>query len=484
MDKSKAIAAIASTGLLASLLGLTPTGFADQRSKVFPEPTAQPPAKSDSGRADQNQAPLTKPTQLTIGASPADSCRQNASKDNDNNGANGLSIGRGDKLKLSFYEVLESTDQKWGAEHKHYQEPSRIFQLHNELSSDYVVQDDGSISIPLLGRFAVEGQHTLDSQRWLECAFVAFLGRVGFVNIASVIKPPIYVVGKVKSAGSYDFTPGMTVLQAIALAGGFEKTPIDPSQVAELTRETQRLQTALERAVRMMARSSAIEAVRSSGVNAAPPELAELAGKEKASTIMSDEFEVRKADMQALVADEQSLKGVLDAASTELNHRKARLPLTQQAIDLRRDRVDNLSKLAAIGNIGRPVLLQAQTELLDAQERGQESQTLLNQAQEQVARAARDLRVRKEQAAINVERDLAQARQGAMEQAQESSSAADLIKVISRVQMGVSGTLETEFKIIRRTHNGVVEIPATGTTLLEPGDLVKTQNASEQTPKK
>ena len=59
------------------------------------------------------------------------------------------------------------------------------------------------------------------------------------MNIVDVARQPIYVVGKVKNSGSFDYTPGMTVLHAIALAGGFDKAPIEPWQVAELSRENQ-----------------------------------------------------------------------------------------------------------------------------------------------------------------------------------------------------------------------------------------------------
>lgn len=482
MATSKTMLSIAFTGLLgltaSGLFGTgDSTGAGIERS---PNAAPQPATQTDPGPAGPNEAARPLPMLQALGAAPAEGCEQSGAKEIDDKSASGLTIGRGDKIKLSFYEVLQSNDQKWGTEHKRYQEPARTFQAHAELSNEYVVQDDGSMVIPLLGRFVVEGRSSVDMQRKLECAFVAFLGRSGFVNVAGVVKPPVYVVGKVRNAGSYEFTPGMTVLHAIALAGGFEKTPMDPSRLAELTRETERLQLALDRAVRMMARTSAIEEVRTTGTMRVPSELADLAGKEKVRTLMTDEFALRKNEMQAVVADEASLKGVIESASSELRQRQARAPLVQQAIALRRDRVENLSKLATSGAIGRPVLLQAQTELLDAQERGQETQSLINQAQERFNRASRDLEARHEQATIAMQREAAEARRLAAEAAQEGDSSASLIKVIARSQLGGPTALETEFRIVRRTYNGVMQIPATGTTVLEPGDLIQTVSSAEQ----
>ena len=70
-------------------------------------------------------------------------------------------------------------------------------------------------------------------------------------------------MGKVKNSGSFGYTPGITVLHAIALAGGFDNTPMEPWQVAELSRQAEQVQQALDHAVRMIARTVAIEASRS-----------------------------------------------------------------------------------------------------------------------------------------------------------------------------------------------------------------------------
>lgn len=39
--------------------------------------------------------------------------------------------------------------------------------------------------------------------------------------LANVPDPQVYVLGNVKTGGAFAFTPGMTVLHALALAGGF-----------------------------------------------------------------------------------------------------------------------------------------------------------------------------------------------------------------------------------------------------------------------
>jgi polysaccharide biosynthesis/export protein ExoF len=472
------INAIASS-VIAGLLGLVAPSSVGDGNLDAPNLTAQQPARTAAPPIGLDQAapPQPTPREQAADAAGGENCGANQIEDE---GAKGLTIGRRDKIKLSFYEVLKSVDQKWGADHEHYQEPLRMFQEHSELSNEYVVQDDGSIVIPLLGRFVVEGESSLKLKHQLECALVAFLGRSGFVNVLNIARPPVFVVGEVRNPGSYEFTPGTTVLQVIALAGGFERTPVDPSVVAQLVRETDRLRSAVDRAVRMMARSNAIEGVRTTGVMPDSGELGAIVGRDKAQMMMDEEFTVQNTEKHALIADEAALKGAIDSARSQLELREAASPLLQQAITLRRDRVKHLSKLADDGSIGRPFLLQAQTELLDAEERGQESQNVTNQAQEQLNRALRDLEARKEQAATNTQQEEAEARRGVGEAAQETDAAADLIKVMAKVQFGALQALDVKYKIIRRTRDGVVEFPAKDTTLLEPGDLVVTFRGPEE----
>lgn len=445
-------------------------------------PRQQTPVLADEASgavpAEANPAAPLQASQIPDTPFPSKSCKTLGVANADGEVVDSTRIGRGDKVKLAFYELLKSQDDKWGVDRKHLQQPSKAFQLRTELSNEYTVQDDGTISIPLLGVFSVDGRKSAELQRQLECSFEAFFGGSGFVNVLSVAKQPIYIVGKVKNAGSYTFTPGMTVMHAVALAGGFDKSPMEPYRVAELAREANRLQMSLSRAMRMIARTSAVEAARTKSLPAVSTELAELAGKQKARALVDQEFMPRHAEMQAIVADEASLMSVVESASAELNLKKAQLPLVEQAITIRRERVENLAKLAASGTIGRPVLIQAQSELLDAEARRHESQVVINQANERLNRARQDIQFRHQQAAIAMQKDMADARTEAAVSAEESDAAADVIKVMAKTELATSDTLQTEFLVIRRVGDRVVQIPSGATTLLEPGDLVQTQSSA------
>ncbi|TIU60966.1 MAG: exopolysaccharide biosynthesis protein, partial [Mesorhizobium sp.] len=63
--------------------------------------------------------------------------------------------------------------------------------------------------------------------------FNQLLGRKGLVNILSLERSPIYVLGPVRNPGSFKYAPGMTILHAVALAGGLNQSSSEPWQQIE-----------------------------------------------------------------------------------------------------------------------------------------------------------------------------------------------------------------------------------------------------------
>jgi polysaccharide export outer membrane protein len=91
-----------------------------------------------------------------------------------------------------------------------------------ELTQDVVVTPDGKISFPLIGEVVAAGR-TVDQ---LRDAIADKLQKFVTAPAVTVIvretrSQIIYTIGKVTKPGPYPLTPQMTVLQAVAAAGGF-----------------------------------------------------------------------------------------------------------------------------------------------------------------------------------------------------------------------------------------------------------------------
>jgi polysaccharide export outer membrane protein len=111
--------------------------------------------------------------------------------------ANGYLLGAGDQLRIITYG-------------------------EDQLTGDFTVDDQGKISLPLLGNVQAAGS----TPEQLGRNIAEGLQKAGVMREASVAVQvlayrPIFVLGEVAKPGQYPYQPGMTMLTAVAVAGGF-----------------------------------------------------------------------------------------------------------------------------------------------------------------------------------------------------------------------------------------------------------------------
>ena len=92
---------------------------------------------------------------------------------------------------------------------------------HDDLSGEFALDDAGNFALPLIGEVNARGQTTRDlEQRIADKLKDGYLVDPQ-VSVEVMNYRPFYILGEVKQPGSYQFVNGMTVLNAVALAGGF-----------------------------------------------------------------------------------------------------------------------------------------------------------------------------------------------------------------------------------------------------------------------
>jgi polysaccharide export outer membrane protein len=107
-------------------------------------------------------------------------------------------IGRGDKLRVDVYK-------------------------ETELSNALQVRPDGRITLPLIGDLAAAGQTPMQLQRQVTDLLKAYVANpVVTVMVTDVADRVVYVLGEVAQPGAVPLKGPMTVLQALAVAGGFK----------------------------------------------------------------------------------------------------------------------------------------------------------------------------------------------------------------------------------------------------------------------
>ncbi len=104
----------------------------------------------------------------------------------------------------------------------------------DSLSNSYSVDGSGNIAMPLIGSVRAVGQSTQALERGIEARLKEGFLREPRVAVEVEAFRPFFIIGEVTTAGQYPFVNGMSVQNAIAIAGGY--TPRGWNKGADITR--------------------------------------------------------------------------------------------------------------------------------------------------------------------------------------------------------------------------------------------------------
>jgi polysaccharide biosynthesis/export protein len=92
-----------------------------------------------------------------------------------------------------------------------------------ELTRTVPVRPDGKISLPLIGELEVSGLTALNVQHLVAQRLKEYISKPEVTVIVQEVKSRTYIiVGKISRPGAYELGKPTTVLEAIAIAGGFQ----------------------------------------------------------------------------------------------------------------------------------------------------------------------------------------------------------------------------------------------------------------------
>jgi protein involved in polysaccharide export with SLBB domain len=91
-----------------------------------------------------------------------------------------------------------------------------------EIDDDFLIDQTGTISIPLIKDVKVAGLTLRETETAIEQVFLdkRILVRPT-VSVQAISLRPVYILGEVAKPGEYGFKEGLTVFSVISLAGGY-----------------------------------------------------------------------------------------------------------------------------------------------------------------------------------------------------------------------------------------------------------------------
>jgi hypothetical protein len=260
------------------------------------------------------------------------------------------------------------------------------------------------------------------------------------------------------------------------MAGGFGNHDFQPWQQLEAVREVERGRGSIEDLPRLLARVAVLKAERD-GTKAEPSQdMLRLVNKTKARALIAEANEQRRSMISAREAQEQALDASLRAAKQQVQTLSRREQPYENLIKLRQQRVSAMQSLAARKMVSNLLLIQAQSDLSDAEQRRQDAMNQYAAAQQQVDQ------IKQQQAKFEADTKAALADAIAVAEQQirnddrDAATSRGVLHALGAInvsyeQSGASSS--PHYEIVRRTAQGPVMIAATGLTTLLPGDLVR-----------
>ena len=96
-------------------------------------------------------------------------------------------------------------------------------QVYNEpnATGTYTIDGGGYVSVPLAGRVHAAGLTPAELERAITKHVDGAILKDPHVNVQVATYGPIYIRGEVKQPGQFPYAPGLTIGDAVALAGGY-----------------------------------------------------------------------------------------------------------------------------------------------------------------------------------------------------------------------------------------------------------------------
>ena len=380
----------------------------------------------------------------------------------------------GDKVDLAVFERLGREEDKWSDAQQRLPDLSRNFFQRAELSGLHLVQDDGTISLPFLKQIPAAGGTYTDLETAVAQRFEQVFHRGAFVSVLAIEHNPIFIVGPVKNPGSYKYVAGMTVLHAVALAGGTERAA-EMWQAIEAAREETKVEQSVVIASRVLARQAVLRSERDGANLVVPIRLIQIVGNAEAAALVNDELALRRLVLATRRAKDTTLRSAVESAKSELAFAKDRIAPVEANITLRNDRLKAMASLSSTGVASKSQLVEVQNSLLDAEARKQELVSAVAAAKRKLEQAEEELLRFGLENQTQLYTEIAAAEKEISDNLSAISHGRKALKAFdgSGGYRFKSEQDSMTFEILRRSAAGTQIMKAESTTELEPGDLVR-----------
>jgi polysaccharide export outer membrane protein/exopolysaccharide production protein ExoF len=380
-------------------------------------------------------------------------------------------LGPQDKVRVLVYEWRASRDEifEWTA-----------------LNDEFMVSAAGTISLPLVGEIAAAGSTTGEVERKIteQLQKALGLGRRPATAVEIIKYRPLYIVGHVDRPGEFPYRPGLTVLQALSVAGGLQRVN-DPA-LLRFEREAIGIRgelTVLRQQVSsLMARRARLEAeLKQSETIEFPRELTRRQRVDAIALIMQQEQQVFDARREAFNAQVRALEQLKSHLEKELPALSAQLAIEDTQIRLVKKELDTVSSLVDKGLAVTPRQLSLERTVAQIEGERIRVGTALLRAKQEISRTEIALLelTNKRKTDVALELRETQSRLDDLYRRTDTSEQLLFEAEVTAPQLALrlarARLTQPTYTIVRNQVGSFVEMSATESTAVQPGDTIKVE---------
>ena len=359
-------------------------------------------------------------------------------------------LGAGDSLRITVYE-------------------------RPDLSATYVIGPSGDLSLPSVGELAVNGLTAAS----LETLISEKLGLKHdednhWVSVEITAFRPFFIVGSVRSPGSYPYVNHMTVLHAISLAGGYKTFELDNyTDRAELAAAREKLRKLKVSLVSSLLRKARLTAEYQNDEEVSfPSEAYYYVDEGILEELKSSEVQIFTDRIASAKMQKDALEIAKENYNTEIRAHRQHFKLAVRQSELLTEEIKSLSN-SGPGVVPHAYILSLERAVTEVEGTKSEVDAYIARAKQQLA--ALELQL----VALDQDRKVELAKM-------LQTTTVDIVttKISIQEMEHVLGTTSSgsrssppekanDITIVRAALNGLIEVQATELTPVEPGDVIK-----------
>jgi polysaccharide export outer membrane protein len=354
----------------------------------------------------------------------------------------------------------------------------------SELTGEFIVHRTGGIGMPLLGEIQVSRMTVKEIEQSLAKQLQDGYIQRPAVSVRVSEFRPIYVLGDVRTPGSYPFRDGQIVVNAIALAGGTGQM-IDFQRATmrtEFLNAEQRLRVLEDTRRTLLVRRARLEAQRDGRTDFQVPELISEKGDQRAAQLVANERQTFHIQASGLEEEVRLLRAQVPGLEAAIKHVQAESEHEATQLKLVQGFLGEYTKLFAKGIVNRQPYIELQREEARLKSNIERLAAEVIRLEQSIG----DIGIRVNVARSTYQRQVLAELQETRARLQETETTLPTAHEIREAYLQQAGSLfpsdldkrQYSYLIVRVVDDKSESFAATATTPLAPGDVVEVKRVN------